>query len=257
MKRKKFPPAKSGRVAVRVNFSVESWRESFDDEIERDAVGCVPSFRVRRIIRVRDVVRKLVSSRRNGTEYLCERAGMSVPQLRNPFDTIRLPDAKPKPSREGMAVFLCEIATDPRSLVYVRAIRVFVPFSSDQYHDATYAPSRFYPKERKIERWKGRSARKAADGNISANPRTHTRRSFRKSSSPRASCTLWKLERGEMEKTLIRGGAPTRQSRHAIIRDARAQLYGSPDSRYGTKCPRAGAGSSSFRSTNARVTKVS
>lgn len=42
-----------------------------------------------------------------------------------------------------------------------------------------------------------------------------------------------------MEKTLIRGAAPARQSEHAIIRDARAQRYGSPDSRYETKCPRA------------------
>lgn len=138
--------------------------------------------------------------------------------------------------------------TDPRILVYVSFVQsVSSLFSLSRRTNAMrrnipnlvfihdLKKERERERKKKKESRKKRSARKAADGNISTNPRAHTFFSWKFQPAHRILCGNL---RAEMEKTLIRGAAPTRQSGHAIIRDARAQRYGSPDSRYGTKCPR-------------------
>lgn len=86
VKRKKFPPAKSGRVAVRVNFCQRAGK-SFDDETRL--------FRARvRIIRVRDVAgTRLFTPQRNGI-FMCLASTVGSAITKSVWYH-RLPDAKP------------------------------------------------------------------------------------------------------------------------------------------------------------------
>lgn len=178
-----------------------------------------------------------------------------VLQLRNPFDAIFLSFAKPSESTGGVlikgpfvkprlsrGVGLCVHATVRHNKVRAhvscnpRLPSSFSPFRRSGHDDTLHFVC---PRGRNgRKQWETEEGiRKAAGGNISTNPRAHTRRSFCENSSPRAVYFVKTWERRDGENAYTwRNSSPTGRACYNTWRVS--NTHGTdPHSRHGTKCP--------------------